>query len=182
MVALPQTLERGVLIGSEPDNRGRADIKAVHKFAAAVVIDGRQMSVIATIRETKDGKFHYDLSREREEGRSETALRHGNAKLRRSALEGAFPSLNIEFEALESNISFPSSGLRGLSDVVGQILRAHGLDRAVSPKIVRNLLSASGIPGLGSYRSGEIKVNAGAADPSHVLRHEIIHALRDANL
>jgi hypothetical protein len=76
----------------------------------------------------------------------------------------------------------PSGILRGVSDVVGQILRAHGLDRAVSPKVVRNLLSKSGVPVLGSYRGGEIKVNAGAADPGHVVRHEIIHALRDANL
>jgi hypothetical protein len=134
------------------------------------------------VKETHQGRFHHDLSREREEGRSETALRHGDAKLRRSALEGAFPSLNIEFETLESNIGFPASGLRGLSDVVGQILRAHGIDRAVSPKVVRNLLSKSGVPVLGSYRGGEIKVNAGAADPGHVVRREIIHALRDANL
>lgn len=69
-----------------------------------------------------------------------------------------------------------------MSDVVGQILRAHGLNRVVSPKVVRNLLSKSGVPVLGSYRGGEIKVNAGAADPGHLVRREIIHALRDANL
>jgi hypothetical protein len=126
VVALPQILERGLLIGSEPDNRGPVDFKALHKFAAAVLIDGRQLSLIATIRETADGKFHNDLSREREEGRSGTALRHGEAKLHSSALEGTFPERNVEFEALESNIGFPASGLRGLSDVVGQILRAHG--------------------------------------------------------
>lgn len=69
-----------------------------------------------------------------------------------------------------------------LADSVSSILRQHGLAGKVSPKVLRGLLSASGVHVLGSYRAGGINVSASAADPAHVTRHEIIHALRDSSL
>ncbi|MFT4013016.1 MAG: LPD5 domain-containing protein [Paracoccus sp. (in: a-proteobacteria)] len=202
VVALPDILRHGKLVETEADSKGRPDIKAVHKIAAKVRIAGRDMNLIATIRETRDGKFHYDLSKDRAgdvatqtadrvaearsilraadgEGRSETALRHGDAKLRSSALEGALAELNLDFADAEIKPFIPTSALRDLTRTVQAVLRDHGIARAISPKIVRVLLDASGVPVFGSYSAGRISVGAGAVDPVHTMRHEIIHALRD---
>ncbi|WP_417261691.1 PLxRFG domain-containing protein [Celeribacter sp.] len=73
----------------------------------------------------------------------------------------------------------PSSEIRDVSDVVSKIVDAHGLGGKVSVKAMKQVLTASGIPVLGAYRGGEVKVTATAADPAHVASHEIIHALRD---
>lgn len=76
-------------------------------------------------------------------------------------------------------LQVPTSSLRGLADAVGTVMRQHGLAGKISPKVVRVLLDASGVAVTGSYRAGGIDISARAADPTHVARHEIIHALRD---
>lgn len=189
--ALREIITNGTLVKSEPDTKGQGHIRQWHSIAATVQLDGSPRDVIVKVFETVDGSFHYDLSRDTADGarflRSSTDTAITGA---RYGLEDNPIGLNIALRRADFNLGMsgkentavPTGILRGVSDVVGQILRAHGLNRAVSPKVVRNLLSKSGVPVLGSYRGGEIKVNAGAADPGHVVRHEIIHALRDANL
>lgn len=182
VVAIPDILRDGVVIKTEPDNRGRKDIKAIHKIAATVRLGGRDLALIATVRETAAGKFHYDLSMSSENGgRSETALRQGEAQLRSPALEGASADINLDFATPEIN-AVPAKSLQDIARTLREIISAHGLTGKVSPAAVRGLLSAAGVPVLGAYRNGQIRVNQNAANPDHVMRHEIIHALRDANL
>lgn len=66
--ALRQIIEGGRLLSSEPDNRSRSGIKAIHKFGATVMLDGHPRDVVATIRETVNGTFHYDLSKDGSDG------------------------------------------------------------------------------------------------------------------
>ncbi|MFZ0100203.1 MAG: hypothetical protein WAK98_17075 [Gemmobacter sp.] len=179
--ALRKITRTGAVVSSEPDAKGNADVVAWHTIAATVTLDGQPRAVIVKVKEARDGKFHYDLSRDMSDG-----ARHlrasGLGQANAAGLEDNPVKVDIAFGGMVDNLSVLTTGRRGLSDVVGQTLRARGLDRAVSPKVVRTLLSTSGVPVLGSYRGGEIKVNAGAADPGHVVRQEIIHAPRDANL
>lgn len=78
--------------------------------------------------------------------------------------------------------SVPVEKMRALSDAVRREVESVGLASKVTPRVVRGLLGASGVPVQGRYRAGEIDVNAAAADPVGVARHEIIHALRDPQL
>lgn len=94
---------------------------------------------------------------------------------------GADP-LKVRLAAPEINESVPVGKMRALSDAVRREVEATGLAGKVTPRVVRGLLGASGIPVQGRYRAGEIDVNAAAADPVGVARHEIIHALRDPQL
>lgn len=96
-----------------------------------------------------------------------------------AALEGEMLALE---EAMQRGSEAPPATARDIASDVSDIMRAHGLEGRVSARVVNGLLSASGAPVLGSYRAGQINVNARAADPGHVLRHEVIHALRDATL
>jgi hypothetical protein len=112
VAALPEILEKGSLVSSEPDRSGRPDIKAVHKIAARVLLAGRAKDVIATVRETKDGTFHYDLSRDMSDGAhfqsaagtareakgggEIAAVRVGEAQVRSPALEGNPVELNLD--------------------------------------------------------------------------------------
>jgi|GEM_PF-3069766 len=61
--AIPAVLEKGVLIGSEPDRDGADRIKAWHKYAARVMIGETPVDVVVTVRELPDGTFHYSLNR-----------------------------------------------------------------------------------------------------------------------
>jgi hypothetical protein len=97
VVALPQILKSGKLVASEPDRRGRKQIKAVHKFRADVQLDGEVYSLIATVRERTDGTFHYDLSKAADLGAKQpldagseasASLRAGDEARFSSALEG----------------------------------------------------------------------------------------------
>lgn len=179
--ALPDILTNGHLVSSEPDNLGRAEVRSVHKFTATVSLDGREYRVIATVREKVDGTYHYDLSMDRGASGFSTATVQ-EQRSRTSALEGGPADLNLDLSGLEINGGVSAEALPDAAKTVSAILKAHGIDRKVSPRVVRGLSSAAGVPVLGSYRGGEITVNADAANPAHVTRHEIIHALRDKGL
>lgn len=102
------------------------------------------------------------------------------------ALEGDADTINIEVLPPSDNdsaaASVPPGALRDIAATVREIIATHGLDRAVSPRVIRGMMAASGVRVLGSYRAGEIRVSSDAADHGHVVRHEIVHALRDAKL
>ncbi|SEN87057.1 hypothetical protein SAMN04489859_102010 [Paracoccus alcaliphilus] len=182
---LPDILANADYQGSEPDRKGRPSIKAVHRFSAPVEVDGRVERVFAIVRETTSGKFHYRLAKDNVGARPQgpaVNLKSQRDQVFAPALDGDPDTINIEIESDSGNASIAPAALRDIAALVRSIVAHHGLDRSISPRVVRNLLSASGARILGTYRAGEINVNAGAADPAHVVRHEIIHALRDANL
>lgn len=202
VVALPEILERGVLVSSEPDNRGRPDIKAIHKIAATVKIDGREVPLVATVRETADGKFHYDLSRESEGGRNTSAEPQGKAKLGQPALEGASSDINIDFAEPDANPAgndnsgrdaFPDIGkmsateyrewaMSGDAKAIEAALR-EALDRAGIKSRVRAFLSSRApLSVRGSYRYGWISIFRQGNSWRRTLDHEIVHALRDPYL
>ena len=54
--------------GKSADDKGRADIVAVHSYDADVVVDGEIATVRIVARETKDGKLFYDLAFKKEKG------------------------------------------------------------------------------------------------------------------
>lgn len=111
----------------------------------------------------------------------------------RSAYDGLFEA--IEIRESDSGIEMyrrvtgegsaepvNAERLQSVSRTVRDILSAHGIDGRVTARAVGRLMSSAGTPVLGLYRPGQISVNAAAADPAHVTRHEIIHALRSMGL
>jgi hypothetical protein len=105
--ALPDMLRKARWLGSEPDRRGRRNIKAMHVYASAAEIDGRRLDVILHVREQDDGTFHYSLHRDRdvadlgqsvapEASRSSRPEGEGGeSPPRLAAFEGASGELNI---------------------------------------------------------------------------------------
>jgi hypothetical protein len=51
-----------------PDARERADIVAIHRFRASAALDRNNFDVILTVRERKDGNYHYTLNKDRDGG------------------------------------------------------------------------------------------------------------------
>ncbi|MCO1498172.1 hypothetical protein, partial [Limosilactobacillus reuteri] len=67
-------------------------------------------------------------------------------------------------------------------DIQAEVARSN-LAGKVSPRVVRGLADAAGIPIQGRQSGASIEVNPASPDGViGVLRHEIIHALRDAGL
>ena len=66
--ALESILQKGDLTQSEPDSKGNTDIAAWHTITATVSLAGKPHYVVAKIKETRDGKFHYDLSKDMSDG------------------------------------------------------------------------------------------------------------------
>ena len=55
-------------MSSEPALDPNSDIKMFYKFGATVSLNGVSKDVVATFREDATGKYHYDLSRNMEDG------------------------------------------------------------------------------------------------------------------
>ncbi|TNE66850.1 MAG: PLxRFG domain-containing protein [Rhodobacteraceae bacterium] len=175
--ALQQIIENGHLVSSE-ENRKEGGTKAYHKIAARVLLDGVEKDVIATIRESHDGHFHYDLSRDITEG---SKFSRPSSPVSEAGARDERTGLNILDQVEEIN-GISTASLSDLASTVSDIIAAHGLRTKVSSKVMKQILTKSGVPVLGSYRNGKIKISSIAADPAHVAHHEIIHALRDQNL
>ncbi|UFM64251.1 PLxRFG domain-containing protein [Paracoccus sp. MA] len=167
---------------AEMDRYGRQGMKAFHRFVATISVGGDQKQVHIVVREMEDGRKFYDLNLGADVS-ARTAEGSMDARLGRAEpeLQIGADKLNLSVDGPKIN-PVPASALRGIAETVSDVLRRHGLAGRVSPKVVRGLLTAAEVPVTGSYRGGAITVDAGAADPRHVMRHEIIHALRDAAL
>ena len=76
----------------------------------------------------------------------------------------------------------PVTAMKDLAAAVQAEVARSGLAGKVTPKVVRGLLNAAGVPIQGRQAGATIEVNPAAADPVGVARHEIIHALRDPKL
>lgn len=223
--ALREILSQGVLVASEPDNRGRPDIRAVHKIRATVSLAGQTHDLIATVREKQDGTFHYDLSRATDGGAKQlrdsaseasasvrggdgsprvrsTALegdpKGGGTKALRSnspanptvgpdgptsALEGDPADLNLEIAPVENKPRMSAERMRAVAERLNAELARTGIDRTVRARLVRGLMDEAGVEIQGRQRGNVLEVNPNApAGALGVLRHEIVHVLRDAGL
>lgn len=180
--ALEAIIAHGTLTSSEPDTNGSPDIAAWHTISATVTLEGLPRDVVVKVKETSDGAFHYDLSRDMSDGARHyrTSGRDDTAAI---GLEDNPVSLNIEISGENFNRKLlPVGALAGLSAKVQSEVAAHGLAGKISARVVRGLLSAGGIPIQGRQRGASIEVNPASPDALGVLRHEIIHALRDDSL
>jgi len=61
VAALPETIEKGSLVSSSSPHKPVApDVKAFHTVEAPISLAGERRIVRNVIRETKDGRYHYD--------------------------------------------------------------------------------------------------------------------------
>lgn len=106
-------------------------------------------------------------------------------------LEGASDSARLGDDIGESSESrfdlgavqpVPVSAMRAVSDALAAEVKASGLEGKVSPALVRHLLGRAGVPIQGRQAGELIEVSAESSDPVGVMRHEIVHALRDEAL
>lgn len=180
--ALPAILENGTHIGSEPDQRNRPDVKAIHKFSASVEVNGRVERVIAIVRETANGTFHYRLAKENVGARTQGSTVNLNREKRQvfaPALEGDTDAINLTIDRSEINgpVKAPRAArARHVNAAVTAELRKVGLAGKVQAEI-----GGDGRGAAGSYRTGVISVFRDAGGNwRETLDHEIIHALRDS--
>lgn len=184
VVALPQILESGVLISSKPDRMGRPDIAAMHTIGATVSIAGRNVDLVVLVREYKaqnnavPKRFQYELAKDNSEGRISSEARQGGAQLRDPALEGALAEINLDFYTPE----IKAEGLRPVTADLNRELRKMGLAGKVTPAVVRNLMGKLGVQIAGRATGATVQINEAVADKIGVLRHEVIHILRNAAL
>ena len=183
--ALREILEKGTLTKTSPETKGRSHIKAWHAISATVMMDGMPRDLVAHVMETKDGNLHYDLSRDMSDGArflregADTSITAGRYGLEDNPVE-----LNLDFAEQEIKPEVvPVTGLKALALAVEAEVVKHGLAGKVTPRVVRGLLGASGVPIQGRQIGNIIEVNPAAADGMvGVMRHEIVHALRDPAL
>ncbi|KEP68805.1 hypothetical protein DL1_08435 [Thioclava dalianensis] len=180
--AIEQILQKGRLVSSENDKRARQEILAIHKFSADVKMGGQTYSVIATVRQKRDGTYHYDLSMDRGASGFSTATAQ-DKNSRASALEGDPAPINLEI-ADEKVKMLPRERveMRRISHDLNRLAAEVGISGKVTATAVRGLFDAAGTPIRGRYHAGRVEIDADAADRARVMDHEIIHALRDAKL
>lgn len=185
--ALREIVTHGRLLDSDRDLKGRRDIVAVHKIAARVELAGQPKDVIATLRETKEGRLHYDLTRDVSTGArfsasGEPTVRMGaNAQVRSPALEGGTGTLNLFVqEARDKGAAYPLiDDLRaGPAGKLIERLVANGRVRIGS---AAELGAAPRVQGWtdpdGSITLVSDRIPDGQA--SAVLLHEAFHSARD---
>ncbi|WP_339816554.1 PLxRFG domain-containing protein [uncultured Paracoccus sp.] len=177
--ALPAILENGRVISSEPDSRGRKEIRAVHKLSARVMMGGQEYFVVAAIREKADGTYHYDLSMDRRASGFSTATVQ-EQRSRTSALEGDSADINLELADPSVNNSDGKSlslaQARAINAAARTELALVGLLGKIGLRVEAGRLAGP----TGSYSQGVVSIlRKGSQGWRHTLDHEIVHALRD---
>ena len=66
--AIPNILETGKYLGSEPSNKENDHVKLVHFYGAKVDVDGEIKDIVAVVKEDNQGHRYYDHSFERADG------------------------------------------------------------------------------------------------------------------
>ncbi|HEV8033434.1 PLxRFG domain-containing protein, partial [Yoonia sp.] len=145
--------------------------------------------------EKPDGTFHYDLSRNVDDGvqqvrEARAAVRVSDAQVRSPALEGNPVDINLEFASPEVNTdpAFTEDASRAVTRrLVAEVAKVLPGTK-VGVRLVRQLHSlkdGSAIMGRANP-DGSIEVSASAgrdeAGAVGILNHEIIHVLRNADL
>ncbi|WP_282028124.1 PLxRFG domain-containing protein [Paracoccus marcusii] len=177
--ALPAILENGRVISSEPDSRGRKEIRAVHKLSARVMMGGQEYFVVAAIREKADGTYHYDLSMDRRASGFSTATVQ-EQRSRTSALEGDSADINLELADPSVNgtdgKSLSPAQARAINAAARTELALVGLLGKIGLRVEAGRLAGP----TGSYSQGVVSIlRKGSQGWRHTLDHEIVHALRD---
>lgn len=192
--ALREIIANGTLTNTEADTRGNPGVKAWHTISASVVLAGKPCDVVVKIKETANGSFHYDLSRDMSDG-ARQMVASGRGSDTAIGLEDNPVNLNLDFSPdgikspagwgeVEADPPITDDDLRAITQDMNAELTRSGLAGKVPVKVVRRLIShVSGRPILGRFNAGrgDIEVAIGN-DTRGVMRHEIVHALRSEKL
>ncbi|GGE24354.1 Adenine-specific DNA methylase, N12 class [Gemmobacter megaterium] len=181
--ALEQIVASAEKTGESEDRFGRAHVRKIHYFQAQVSVAGRQEPIHIVIREMDNGRMFYDLNL----GGNIGAPAQGQMDARETRVE---PELQIGADTLNLQLAppkinaaaVPVDSLRDIARMAEAEVAAAGLAGKVTPRVVRGLLGASGVPIQGRQRGALIELNPAARDARGVMRHEIVHALRDPDL
>ncbi|MDO5643852.1 MAG: hypothetical protein Q4G26_15880, partial [Paracoccus sp. (in: a-proteobacteria)] len=175
---LARIIENAELLSTVPGAKPGTERQTFHTAVAVVELAGEQHRVIVTLREDANGTFHYDLSTDRgaEADRSEAAGRVTEA---RSGLADSLGDLNLAFDEPEinSNPTLTPADARRVNSAANDELARVGIGRSVRAEVGGDRSGAQG-----SYGRGVIRILRPGGNWKHTLDHEIIHALRDADL
>lgn len=100
--AIEAIVARGKLTATEADNGGNQGIKAWHTISATVVLEGKPRDVVGKVKETRDGAFHYDLSRDLSDG----------ARHLRASGRGDEATIGLEDNPVELNLQFAEPSIK----------------------------------------------------------------------
>lgn len=90
VAAIPQMIEEGTYLGSEPDREGRNTVKAIHRYGAEVQIGDRLRQAVMVVRETPDGHLYYD-HHFFEKGEPAASVKEGDEAARKTVPTGSSP-------------------------------------------------------------------------------------------
>lgn len=76
----------------------------------------------------------------------------------------------------------PAAALRPVTADLNRELAKMGLSGKVTPLVVRDLMGKLGVQIAGRATGATVEINEAAGDKLGILRHEVIHVLRDASL
>ena len=111
--AIREIIEGGRLVETLADRQARDNVRAIHKIAGRVVLGGQSRDVVVTVREMRDGTFHYDLSRDMSDGARFQRDGRPAVKAGSGMEQGSSPvELNIDLEVDEGNAGVGGSGAR----------------------------------------------------------------------
>ncbi|MGP9790711.1 PLxRFG domain-containing protein [Roseinatronobacter sp. NSM] len=188
--AIKNIIEQGEIVLTEPGNNPAVLERVV--IAAPVSIDGETYPLAVSVHKNANGRFHYDLTMDRDGiGRPGVDLPGGiTNESRQSALEGTPDDLNLFIADGSVNVAQTDTAptpddMRQIASAVKAELSRSIPGGGITANVARGLLNAAGVPIQGRWqgRRAMIEVNPDSADsPVGTLRHEIVHALRDAGL
>lgn len=170
--AVGDIIAKGQLVRSIPARGSNSDIKAMHVLAGRIMLDGSAKDVVVTVRETTQGNFHYDLSRDMS----------GGAQFR-VAVPTLLQTASMEADATNLNIGeeTPEVNLKAAETALADALKEAGIAGKVTGAVIEGL-AVAGRAAQGRYVAGQIAVDPSTEDMIGTARHEIVHALRDAKL
>lgn len=177
--ALKEIIAQGEVVETRPGFD--AATKAMHFLSAPVEVAGETKRYVVAIRETADGKFQYDLSWD-VSGKARPAADGNWAGMPISPVLSQ-PSLSFNLGVLQDeNKREPKSEPGELSQRLNKELERFGISARVTARAWRSLKDGP-LALDGMYRTGEIHISASASDGiANVMRHEVIHAMRDPAL
>ncbi len=155
--ALPVSVERGI---TEKQKELEADREALDKLPPF-----KDQAKLEELEEAI-GDLEGEMIRETKAAQEDAEMR---------APEG--------WDAVEPDAPLTRAELRHITQALREEMERHGLDGKVGLEVVRKITDTASGDAAGAYGRGRIRVKADAVSgPVGVLRHEIVHALRDKSL
>jgi N12 class adenine-specific DNA methylase len=196
--ALREIIGAGTLMSSEPALGPNSDIKMFYKFRATVSLNGVSKDVVATVREDATGKYHYDLSRNMEDGaRWMLSPRIPVMEAGAKETDSAPTELNIDFAQparkqndspsgwgeVEADAPITDAAIASITRDLNAELARSGLAGKASVRVVKGLTNAAGVSVGGVAAGSRIGINPDSPyGVMGTMRHEIVHVLRNAAL